>query len=220
MRSSSSLFSLALCLALCSSYVQALYFYLEGSKERCFYEELPAETTVVGNYKSEEANPTNGQFVVNPERGIQINVEQTDRRHNVINVRGDHAGKFVFSSADAGEYSICLHAVSSGWFSSASRTRLHIDLMFGEATHEDQPELKKESLSDLALRLRDLNQKVANVRREQQYQKEREAEFRNTSEAANSHVRTWTIAQVVVMGITCAWQIQHLRRFFVAKKLV
>ncbi|KAJ3011606.1 emp24p/erv25p- protein [Thoreauomyces humboldtii] len=239
-----SLLVLLLLLSLFAAQANALYFYLEGSKQRCFFEELPGETTVVGNYKSEELSEASGLFAPNPERGLQINVEQVDNKHRVLNQRGADSGKFVFSTADAGEYSICLYEnhpsrplvfcegsvgnLTVAWFTRSQihfihrmvLVRLHLDLMFGEATHDNQPDLKKETLSDLALRIRELNVKIANVRREQVYQKEREAEFRNTSEAANAHIRNWTLAQLVVLGLTCLWQIRHLKNFFVAKKLV
>lgn len=49
---------------------------------------------------------------------------------------------------------------------------------------------------------------------------EREAEFRDQSESTNSRVVWWTIAQIVVLGVTCLWQMRHLKGFFEAKKLV
>lgn len=33
---------------------QALYFYLDGTTQKCFYEELPKDTLVVGHYTAEE----------------------------------------------------------------------------------------------------------------------------------------------------------------------
>ncbi|KAJ3146838.1 emp24p/erv25p- protein, partial [Geranomyces michiganensis] len=71
----------------------------------------------------------------------------------------------------------------------------------------------------LALLIHNLNIRVSNVWHEQQYQKEREAALRDTSETANSHIRNWTIIQLLVMATTCAWQLRHLKRFFIAKKL-
>ncbi|KAI8910632.1 emp24/gp25L/p24 family/GOLD-domain-containing protein [Powellomyces hirtus] len=207
-----------LVLALFLSHVNALYFYLDGSKQKCFYEELPAETTVVGNYRSEELNEA-GQFVSNPVRGLQINVE-TESHVRVLSLRGKNEGRFVFSTAESGEYSICLFTVSPGWFSTATKTRLYLELVFGEARHDDPSDMKKEALTDLGIQIRALSTKVANVRREQEYQREREAEFRNASEAANSHVQNWTILQLVVLSGTCVWQLRYLRNFFVAKKLV
>lgn len=37
-----------------SSVAQALYFYVDGTTPKCFYEELPKDTLVVGHYKAEE----------------------------------------------------------------------------------------------------------------------------------------------------------------------
>lgn len=33
---------------------QALYFFLDGTSAKCFYEELPKDTLVVGHYTAEE----------------------------------------------------------------------------------------------------------------------------------------------------------------------
>jgi hypothetical protein len=51
------------------------------------------------------------------------------------------------------------------------------------------------------------------------YVQEREAEFRDQSETTNSRVVRWTIIQLVVLGVTCAWQLSHLRAFFIKQKL-
>jgi hypothetical protein len=48
---------------------------------------------------------------------------------------------------------------------------------------------------------------------------EREAEFRDQSEHTNSRVVRWTMIQLVVLGVTCAWQLSHLRAFFIKQKL-
>jgi hypothetical protein len=42
-----------LCLA---SYAQALYFFIDSTTTKCFYEELPQGTLVVGHYSAEEWN--------------------------------------------------------------------------------------------------------------------------------------------------------------------
>jgi len=48
---------------------------------------------------------------------------------------------------------------------------------------------------------------------------EREAEFRDQSESTNSRVVRWTIIQLVILAVTCAWQLSHLRAFFIKQKL-
>lgn len=37
-----------------SSVAQALYFYVDGTTPKCFFEELPKDTLVVGHYTAEE----------------------------------------------------------------------------------------------------------------------------------------------------------------------
>ena len=34
--------------------VQSLYFYIDGTNPKCFFEELPKDTLVVGHYSAEE----------------------------------------------------------------------------------------------------------------------------------------------------------------------
>lgn len=48
---------------------------------------------------------------------------------------------------------------------------------------------------------------------------EREAEFRDQSESTNARVVRWTLLQLIVLGVTCAWQLSHLRAFFIKQKL-
>jgi hypothetical protein len=39
---------------LLASAARALYFYIDGTTPKCFFEELPKDTMVVGHYKAEE----------------------------------------------------------------------------------------------------------------------------------------------------------------------
>lgn len=48
---------------------------------------------------------------------------------------------------------------------------------------------------------------------------EREAEFRDQSETTNARVVRWILIQLVVLGVTCTWQLSHLRSFFIKQKL-
>ncbi|CAO3635951.1 unnamed protein product [Cunninghamella blakesleeana] len=77
----------------------------------------------------------------------------------------------------------------------------------------------KETLHDLARKIHELNERVQDILREQQFQKEREAEFRDLSESTNSRIVWWTVLQIIVLGVVCVWQMRHFKSFFVAKKL-
>jgi p24 family protein alpha len=55
--------------------VQSLYFYIEGTTPKCFYEELPKDTMVVGHYSAEEFNTDHNAYVKSDWLNIFISVD-------------------------------------------------------------------------------------------------------------------------------------------------
>jgi hypothetical protein len=78
---------------------------------------------------------------------------------------------------------------------------------------------KKEHLSELEVEIRKLNDKVKDVLAEQTYQRQRELEFRKTSEAIHSKQQYWSLFQIAVMVAACYIQVSTLQHFFRVKKL-
>lgn len=115
----------------------ALYFYLEGSEEKCFIEELPKDTLVVGHYKAEEWNEQLQAYVQHEQLGVQVQVHETALAHRVVNHRGPPEGKFSFTAVESGDHSICISNNASGWFSSA-HVKLNLDMAIGDATHDTE----------------------------------------------------------------------------------
>lgn len=114
-----------------------------------------------------------------------------------------------------------------------------LDMAIGETSRIESTD--KAHVQTLVEKVQDLNSRLQDVRREQIFQRvcyprafrhmgaqrhmlintqEREAEFRDQSESTNSRVVRWTLIQLAVLGVTCAWQLTHLRAFFVKQKLV
>jgi len=151
----------------------------------------------------------------------------------------------TFSAADSGDHKICFTAssgaASGGWLSGGQPVggvRLNLDLAIGETSAIESTD--KGKIQDIVQKVKDLNARLQDIRREQVFQRvsrrdvlrlcvlvinvlcflqEREAEFRDQSETTNSRVVRWTIVQLVVLGVTCAWQLSHLRAFFIKQKL-
>ncbi|KAI2470879.1 emp24/gp25L/p24 family/GOLD-domain-containing protein [Annulohypoxylon bovei var. microspora] len=211
-------------LAMLGSVAQALYFFLDGTTPKCFFEELPKDTLVVGHYTAEEWDDNTRSWSKHDGISIYINVDEIfDNDHRVVSQRGSSAGRFTFTAADAGEHKICFTPSSSsgrpGWLSALQPNggiKLTLDLAIGSSEIESTD---KSKLMDISQRVRDLNARLLDIRREQIFQREREAEFRDQSETTNSRVVRWMVIQVVVLGITCAWQLSHLRSFFIKQKL-
>ncbi|ORZ28821.1 emp24/gp25L/p24 family/GOLD-domain-containing protein [Lobosporangium transversale] len=197
--------------------VFGIYFYLEGAEQKCFTEELPKETVVTGVYTAEEWNEAQQKFVVNKELQLEVIVEEMPDGNRIHSQKLPPKGKFKFTSAESGQHNICLFASTAGWFSS-TKIRLNLDLAVRDLSEES--DLGEGTLSELAQRVRELNYKVSDIRIEQSYHRDHEREFRDVSERTNSRTVTWTIVQLVVLGITCTIQLRSLRKFFETKKLV
>ncbi|KAK6074853.1 transmembrane emp24 domain-containing protein 9 [Seiridium cupressi] len=204
---------------------QALYFFIDGTTPKCFFEDLPKDTLVVGHYDAQEYDDNTRTWSKHEGISIYISVDEVfDNDHRVVSQRGSSSGRFTFSAADAGEHRICFTPSSNsgrqGWLSSLHPNggiKLSLDLAIGETS--DIESTDKGKMEDISQRVRDLNQRLQDIRREQVFQREREAEFRDQSETTNARVVRWMFIQVVVLGATCAWQLSHLRSFFIKQKL-
>ncbi|ETS61867.1 hypothetical protein PaG_03975 [Moesziomyces aphidis] len=194
----------------------ALYFYLEPDTPKCFLEELPNDTVVVGHYMTEEWDTTLQRFVVKDDMGIHISVREVRDDHVVTSSRGPPEGKFAFTSHEAGDHRICMLAKFDG--RPAVQVRMHLDIVIGDAK-PDNSHKDKAHVTDLAQRVRDLNALLRDIRKEQQYQREREAQFRDLSEVTNSRAMWWSSLQLITLLGACVWQLRHLRGFFEDKKL-
>ncbi|KAL8392144.1 hypothetical protein RB595_002365 [Gaeumannomyces hyphopodioides] len=208
-----------------SAVAQALYFYIDGTAPKCFFEELPKDTLVVGHYTAEEYDDHRQSWSKHDGLAIYISVDETfDRDHRVVSQKGSSSGRFTFTAAESGEHKLCFTPSSNsgkmGWLSSAAHNggiRLTLDLAIGETSALESSD--KDKLEDIATRIKDLNLRLQDIRREQVFQREREAEFRDQSESTNARVIRWILIQLTILGITCAWQLSHLRSFFIKQKL-
>ncbi|RAK80702.1 emp24/gp25L/p24 family protein [Aspergillus fijiensis CBS 313.89] len=226
-RSSASWLSsaLAVCAILCLSVpANALYFFMDGRQTKCFYEELPKDTLVVGTYSTAVINEQSNTYIVDPNLKMLITVDEIfDNDHRVVSKRDGHSGRWTFSAADAGLHKICLtpetNAATGGWLSGAQTgaVQVTLDMAIGETSKIESED--KDKMQDIVQKVKDLNGRLQDIRREQVFQREREAEFRDQSEATNSRVVRWTLIQLFVLSAACAWQLSHLRSFFIKQKL-
>ncbi|EMD60070.1 hypothetical protein GGP41_009476 [Bipolaris sorokiniana] len=203
---------------------QALHFFLDGAVQKCFYEELPKDTLVVGHYHAEPWDDATKSYLPKSEVGVFVTVEETfDDNHRIVAQRGSAEGRFTFSAADSGQHRICVIPQNvqggGGWLNQGihGTVRFTLDMAIGETSRIESTD--KDKVETLVQKVRDLNSRLLDVRREQVFQREREAEFRDQSEHTNSRVVRWSIIQLVVLGVTCVWQLSHLRSFFIKQKL-
>jgi len=55
--------------------VQSLYFYIDGTTPKCFFEELPKDTLVVGHYTAEEYDENMKAWAKHDGLNIYISVD-------------------------------------------------------------------------------------------------------------------------------------------------
>ncbi|KAG6865077.1 hypothetical protein C0993_008320, partial [Termitomyces sp. T159_Od127] len=139
--------------------------------------------------------------------------QESEHGDVLVKTTGPPEGKFTFTSHDAGDHSICLATNYTSWFSH-THIRLYLDIVVG--TTKPNVEQDRTHVSGLAAKVRDLNLKLEDIRREQQYQREREADYRDLSEATNARAVLATrldsvFAEIIVLVATCAWQLRHLK---------
>jgi len=195
----------------------------EGQSSRCFLEEVPKDTLVLGKYRTEDfvsygVPPPRGG---NQQQGTAIKVTVTDPDGvSVLQREMNPSGRFAFTSNIGGEYKICFQPNAARWFTNKQKIKLFLDLQTGEKATDYEDLASQEHLSALEVSVRRLNDRIRDIRSEQSYQRNREAMFRNTSESTNARVMWWSIIQTLILVGTGLWQITHLKNFFKTKKLV
>ncbi|KFM70239.1 Transmembrane emp24 domain-containing protein eca, partial [Stegodyphus mimosarum] len=201
------------------SQTSALYFHISETERKCFIEEIPDETLVVGNYKCELHDPKTGGFMPSsPGIGMHVEIRDPDEKLILSKVYSSE-GKFSFTSSTPGEHVICLYSNTTKWFS-GSQLRVHLDIQVGEHAVDYGNVAQKEKLTELQLRVRQLLDQVEQISKEQNYQRYREERFRQTSESTNQRVLWWSLVQTGILLLMGFWQMRHLKSFFQAKKLV
>lgn len=126
----------------------------------------------IGAYKAEVLNRESNIWVQDPSLQVLITVEEIfDNDHRVVFQRTPSEGRFTFTAADAGQHRICFtpDSQSQGWLSSAPSVKLALDIAIGATSKIETEDSGK--MSDITQRVRDLNSRLEDIRREQVFQR-------------------------------------------------
>jgi len=196
-----------------------------AARRNAFTRNYPKDTLVVGHYTISQYTAQTHAFTVDPSLGLYITVEEVfDNDHRIVSQKGDNKGRFTFSAADSGEHRLCFSPTnwqSAGAYMVGGQEmggiKIDLDMAIGETSQIESTD--KGKMEDIVGKVKDLNSRLNDIRREQVFQREREAEFRDQSESTNAKIVRFTLVQLAVLGVTCAWQLSHLRSFFIKQKL-
>jgi hypothetical protein len=87
-----------------------VYFLLEEGKTRCFLEEAPKSTLIVGKYTIEESNAN-----VPQKPGVKVEVKDP-QGNQILQQNLQPKGKFAFTTSQGGEHTICFQTNTTRWF--------------------------------------------------------------------------------------------------------
>ncbi len=193
------------------------HFYLNKEVPRCFIEDVPRETLVMGSYVA----PREAAEVV---VAVVTAPGENDRRHDIqgnevmVHKVNGGEGKFVFTAHDDGEHLICLYINTTDPRYQGQNFRFELRFDTGEHATNYDDLAKSEHFSAIELEVRKLIDTVRDIRRQQSYLRAREATFRDTSEATNSSVVWWSVIQTIVLVISGYWQVHQLKAIFKVRK--
>ncbi|XP_072473163.1 transmembrane emp24 domain-containing protein 11-like [Notamacropus eugenii] len=205
----------------CLSVSSAFYFHAAEREEKCIIEDIPSETWVTGTYKVEQWNINHQDFLDSaPGLGMFVTVTTYDDEILLSKLYGSQ-GAFTFTSHSPGEHIICLQSNSTNLFSfGGSKLRIHLDIRVGEHDLAAAIAQAKDKVHQVNYELEHLTEQIEQIIKEQSYQREREENFRMTSEDTNSNVLWWALAQLLILISVGIFQMKSLKDFFIAKKLV
>mmetsp|Transcript_7409 Transcript_7409/g.11778 ORF Transcript_7409/g.11778 Transcript_7409/m.11778 type:complete len:218 (+) Transcript_7409:179-832(+) len=200
-----------------SSYLglgKALYVNIARNEQKCFVVDVPTDTLVVGSYKSPDQSLT-----VSEEEGVRV-IGRDPQKLMFFNHISRATGRFAFTSKMAGEHEFCMLVDQTAWMGDRMHVRFQLTFQIGANALDYEAMKKDQHMSDIDVRVARLINKVQDVKREQQYQKELHEEFDRITFRAKRNMLLLGLAQLLVLGGAAAMQMIHLRRFFEHKKLL
>jgi hypothetical protein len=130
-----------------------------------------------GHYTITQYEQHSNTFHPEDTLGLFITVEEAfDNNHRIVSQKGSGTGRFTFSAADSGEHKLCF--APTNWHNAGSymvggqevgTIRIELDMAIGETSAIESTD--KGTMEDLVGKVRDLNGRLGDVRREQVFQR-------------------------------------------------
>uniref|UniRef100_A0A2I3TE73 GOLD domain-containing protein n=3 Tax=Homininae TaxID=207598 RepID=A0A2I3TE73_PANTR len=199
----------------------AFYFHAGEREEKCLIEDIPSDTLVTGTFKIQQWDIGRHTFLESaPGLGMFVTITTYNDEVILSKLYGPQ-GTFYFTSHSPGEHTICLESNSTRLVSfGGSRLRIHLDIRVGEHDLDAAIAQAKDKVNELTFKLEHLIEQIEQIVKEQNYQRDREENFRTTSEDTNSNVLWWAFAQILIFISVGIFQMKYLKDFFIAKKIV
>merc|ERR1719221_1694096 len=191
--------------------VEAAYFHVQEGHEKCFVETVPEHQVLTVKYKHAENPGVPCMLIFKDPRGTQVFSKR-------VGPEELDPGKTAYMTQKKGEHRICVQCQGSKWFqTTALKWELSVDM--GDTEFSKSPATKGD-LKGLERTVAATLARAEAISAENEYEKITEMEFRDASEAANSHVVWVSLFIMAIEAVLIGWQILNLRAFFKREKLI
>ncbi|XP_007550346.1 transmembrane emp24 domain-containing protein 9-like [Poecilia latipinna] len=184
----------------CLGLVSSLYFHMTEGEQKCFIEEIPADTIVVGDYWTQLYDEQKREYLP-ATRNLTLSVAARTPTDKLILSHKETKGRFNFTSFTSGEHKICLQPSLSQPLSEGFIVVVRMDIRSGERTNNYTEIQKRELLTQLQLRVRRLSAQVHDIHKELIYSRSREKDFLAINHNINMWIYWWPIIRSVFVVI-------------------
>ncbi|XP_020226965.1 transmembrane emp24 domain-containing protein p24delta3 [Cajanus cajan] len=192
---------------------EAVWLTIPSKGTKCMSEEIQSHVVVLADYYV-VADDVKGH----PLQTISAKVTSPYGNTLHQNENVTH-GQFAFTTTETGNYVACFW-LDNKHQEGAGETTLSLEWKTGIAAKDWDSVARKEKIEGVELELRKLEGAVEAIRDNLIYLKNREAEMREVSEATNARVAWFSILSLGLCIFVSVFQVLHLKRFFVKKKLI
>uniref|UniRef100_A0A3B5KUH2 GOLD domain-containing protein n=1 Tax=Xiphophorus couchianus TaxID=32473 RepID=A0A3B5KUH2_9TELE len=155
----------------CLGLVSSLYFHMAEGEQKCFIEEIPADTVVVGDYWTQLYDEQKHEYLP-AIQNLTLSVAARDPTDKLILSQKETDGRFNFTSFTSGEHKICLHDSLANCLNIGVTLQVvHMDIRSGERTNNYAEIHKRELLTQMQLRVRQLSAQVQHIQKELSYKR-------------------------------------------------
>lgn len=178
----------------CLSLVSPLYFHVSEREQKCFIKDIPAETVVIGDYWTQLYDQKRLKYLP-ASQYIKMSVAARTPNDEVI--LSHNEGNFNFTSFRSGEHKICLQPNSPQPLAAGLIMVVHLDIRSGQRTNDYKEIQRRDRLTDLQLRVRQLTDQIQQIQKEIIYQKSRGEDLLTTHHNLDRWIYWWPIIRFV-----------------------
>lgn len=144
---------------------------LEGMRERCFIEELPAKTVILVKHEASLLDLNTRQPITHIPLNLLVTVRDP-QGHSVIRQQGKPNNKVFMTSSHDGEYSVCFQAMPTQFVPNLG-TKLGLEIFIGDDSDPRITAPIEVQLQGLSSEISRNNKLISEIKIQQQLQRVR-----------------------------------------------